>query len=248
MADRYIPPAWRNRDSPVSIGSSRAWPGQPDNRESSTHAGRSQVRGRGAMRAPESSGPSRWQTAQQAGESSCSGDIWSSLPASNGRPSPSWDEPNLRKPDPSSSSYRPTPTYLSDVDPTTRTSIQTRQPPSTLLPSRQSPGDARSWSSKPPSTPSRPLPTSQSTSLSSPSTDLQPISSSHRAFKKLDEMEMLGTLSRSGGNGDGEGDELLERETQEKFLRWIEDKVRSPFLFARSRYHEQLNSGWRLGS
>ena len=43
-------------------------------------------------------------------------------------------------------------------------------------------------------------------------------------------MEMLGTLSRSGGTGDGEGDGLLDRVTQEKFLGWIEDKVRSSWM------------------
>jgi hypothetical protein len=38
-------------------------------------------------------------------------------------------------------------------------------------------------------------------------------------------MEMLGTLSRSGGSEDGVGDGLLAKATQEKFYGWIEGKV-----------------------
>lgn len=227
MADRYVPPAWRNRGRPTSSSSTRGSFGQADDRELSTHAGCNQARGRGAMRAPEASGTSRWQNTGTAGRSS-GGDIWSSLPASNLNSSSSRDEPGLRKPNPSTSSYRSTPTRLSNEDRTTRSAIQARLPPSTSLPPRPSPGDAESWNTRPhPSTPVRPAAIPPSTSLSSPSTDLQPISSSHRAFKTLDEMEMLGTLSRSGGNGDGEGDGLLDRHIQEKFLRWIEDKVGS---------------------
>jgi hypothetical protein len=227
MADTYVPPAWRNRGRPTSSSSTRGSFGQADDRELSTHAGRNQARGRGAMRAPDFSGTSRWQNTETAGRSS-GGDIWSSLPASNVPSSSSRDEPGLRKPNPSASSYRPTPTRFSNEDRTTRSAIQARRSPSTSLPPRPNTGDARTWNTRPPpSTPVRPAAIPSSTSLSSPSTDLQPISSSHRAFKKLDEMEMLGTLSRSGGNGDGEGNGLLDRDVQEKFLLWIEDKVGS---------------------
>lgn len=234
MGDKYVPPAWRNRGRPTSSSSIRGSFGQADDRELSMHAGCNQARGRGAMRAPESSGTSRWQNTESAGRSS-GGDIWSSLPASNVNSSSSRDEPGLRKPNPSTSSYRSTPTRFSNEDRTTRSAIQARPPPSSSLPPRPNSGDTRSWNTRPPpSTPVRPaaIPpstslSSPSTSLSSPSTDLQPISSSHRAFKKLDEMELLGTLSRSGGNGDGEGDGLLDRDVQEKFLLWVEDKVGS---------------------
>lgn len=222
-----MPPAWRHRGRPTSSSSTRGSPGQADDRELSTHAGRNQARGRGAMRAPDFSGTSRWQNIENAGTSS-GGDIWSSLPASNVNSSSSRDEPGPRKPNPSTSSCRSTPTSVSNEDRTTRSAIQARPPPSSLLPPRQNSGDTRSWNTRPPpSTPVRPAAIPPSTSLSSPSTDLQPISSSHRAFKKLDEMEMLGTLSRSGGNGDGEGDGLLDRDLQEKFLLWIKDKVGS---------------------
>lgn len=226
MGDRYVPPAWRNRGRPTISSSTRGSFGQADDRELSTHVARNQARGRGAMRAPESSGTSRWQNTENAGRSS-GGDIWSSLPASNVNSSSSRDEPGLRKPNPSTSSYRPTPTRFSNEDRTTGSATQAWLPPSTSLTPRPSPGDTRTLGSRPPSTPIRLAAISSSTSLSSPSTDLQPISSSHRAFKKLDEMEMLGTLSRSGGNGDGEGDGLLDRDVQEKFLLWIEDKVGS---------------------
>jgi hypothetical protein len=227
MSDRYVPPGWRNRGRPTSSSSTRGSSGQADDRELSTPAGRNQARGRGAMRAPDFSGTSRWQNIENAGTSS-GGDIWSSLPASNVNSSSSRDEPGLRKPNPSTSSYRPTPTRFSNEDRTTRSAIQARPSPSTSVPPHPNSGDARSWKTRPPpSTPVRPAAIAPSISLSSPSTDLQPISSSHRAFKKLDEMEMLGTLSRSGGNGDGEGDGLLDRDIQEKFLRWIEEKVGS---------------------
>jgi hypothetical protein len=227
MGDRYVPPVWRDRGRPTSSSSTRGSSGQADDRELSTHAGRNQARGRGAMRAPDFSGTSRWQNTENTGRSS-GGDIWSSLPASNVHSSSSRDEPGLRKSNPSTSSYRPTPTRFSNEDRTTRSAIQARPSPSTSVPPHPNSGDARSWKTRPPpSTPVRPAAIPPSISLSSPSTDLQPISSSHRAFKKLDEMEMLGTLSRSGGNGDGEGDGLLDRDIQEKFLRWIEEKVGS---------------------
>jgi hypothetical protein len=149
MDDRYVPPAWRNRGGPTSSSSTRGSFGQADDRELSTHAGRNQARGRGAMRAPDFSGTSRWQNTETAGRSS-GGDIWSSLPASNVPSSSSRDEPGLRKPNPSASSYRPTPTRFSNEDRTTRSAIQARRSPSTSLPPRPNTGDARTWNTSDP--------------------------------------------------------------------------------------------------
>ena len=226
MNERYVPPTWRSRGTITGNGSTRTWRDTTDNRGVSDYAGRGRGRAAGAVRAPESDRPSRWQKASQGGSTS-DGDIWSTL-ASSGPPNSSRPISDSRPSSSSSTIYRSTPkgteprSDRSSSNPVLRQTV-----PHSTLPARPNDVEVRPRTGYAPTTPSRPAQAIQPTSLSSPSTDLQPISSSHRAFKKLDEMEMLGTLSRSGGTGDGEGDELLDRVTQEKFLGWIEDKVRS---------------------
>lgn len=221
-SDRYVPPVWRSRGTPNGNDPTRKWRDQTDDREEGMHAGRGLGRGRGAMQAPQVADPPRWQE-----PASSTGDIWSSMPASHSHTGSTRAAPDLRPAYSSSSAHRSTPIISNTGYGRSRPDDMPRQgSSSSTVQSRAGPSSSRASVHHAPTTPSRPSPSVQRTSLSSPSADLQPISSSHRAFKKLDEMEMLGTLSRSGGSGDGEGDGLLDREVQERFLGWIEDKVR----------------------
>jgi hypothetical protein len=44
-------------------------------------------------------------------------------------------------------------------------------------------------------------------------------------FKKMDEMELVGTLSRSGGSGDDRAEGLLDLQVQGRYWVWIQGKV-----------------------
>jgi hypothetical protein len=218
MADRYIPPAWRDRGTsrPTEDGS-RTFSGT-DGRPT---RGAIPPRGRGRGQ-PISSGQSRWGPPQGRNVEVRDEGIWSSMPreTASTRPLPE-PEADIWSSIPSGSTSRlvpdkPTPRSSQPVQRETNSSVREAVPVSSFQ------SGIASRSSNVSTTPRRPQPL---TSLASPSADLTPISSTHRAFKQLDEMEMLGTLSRSGGSEDGVGDGLLDAGTQEKFYAWIEDKV-----------------------
>ena len=216
MTDKYVPPAWRDRDPSKTGGIPRVTSSRSNEREPRPFPQRGRGRGPAAP-----AGEPKWRPPQdrlagghsdsilasssreEAGSRAFTGpsaDIWSSIPsASSSRMMP--DKPTPRTLQPASRESHPTARNISVSD-------SLHRPRAQVQPS--------------PTTPRRPQP---SASLASPSSDLMPISSTHRAFKQLDEMEMLGTLSRSGGSEDGVGDGLLDDATQEKFYGWIEGKV-----------------------
>lgn len=163
---------------------------------------------------------------------SSSGDIWSSLPT----PTSNQSTNQTRNP----------------VGPQlTNTASHSLSPPRSVgndiwssIPTEAAPGSSpKSTSVRPNTSHDRPLPPRTSNGsksigtpdrphhrhsiLESPSTAIKPISQSHRAHRELDKMEMIGTLSRSGGVGEAEADgkELLDWSFQEQFLEWVLGKL-----------------------